>query len=352
MAVIQILPARNEKDEEVNKLRVRVISESEFTVQGHGVHTAYVELTNALKTLAGIDVAINKRGKFDITHIHTVGGYALWYLLFGSGKKVISAHIVPDSLVGSLIGANYWSPLAHTYLRWFYNRADLVLAVSEETKRDLVAMGVTKRIEVLHNTIDTSRYSRAPGDREKARTELGLPDDGVMVVGAGQIQPRKRVDLLVEAALALPEVTFVWVGGMPFKRAAAGYSKMDALIKSPPKNVVFPGILPLEKMREYYLASNIFMLPSDQETFGMVVVEAAAAGLPVVLRDIPDYDETFRDSAVMVPAGEFAPAIQKLIDDEDYYDVMVQAARRIAERFDSGYGAQRLVELYRSLFKS
>ena len=331
----------------MSTLKVRVVSESEFTVQGHGVHTAYVELTNALRSVPGVDVAVNKRGTFDVTHLHTVGSYALWYLLFGSGKKVVSAHIVPDSLVGSLIGANYWLPLARNYLRWFYNRADLVLAVSEETRRDLQEIGVTKPIEILHNTIDTAQYHRAPGDREKARTELGLPSDGAMVVGAGQIQPRKRIDIFVEAALALPEITFVWVGGMPFKRAAADYSKMDTIIKNPPKNVIFPGILPLEKMREYYLASDVFMLPSDQETFGMVVVEAAASGLPVVLRDIPDYDETFRADAVMVPAGEFAPAIKKLIDDETYYDTMVRASAHIAERFDSKAGAQRLVELYR-----
>jgi 1,2-diacylglycerol-3-alpha-glucose alpha-1,2-galactosyltransferase len=304
---------------------------------------------NALKSVADVEVVGNKRGKFDITHLHTVGSYALWYLLFGSGKKVVSAHIVPDSLVGSLVGAELWLPLARVYLRWFYNRADLVLAVSDETRRDLEGIGVVKPIEVLHNTIDTQWYARKPGDREKARTELGLPDEGVFVIGAGQIQPRKRLDIFVETALALPDITFIWVGGMPFKRAAAGYSQMDALVKSPPENVIFPGMLPLEKMREYYHASDIFMMPSDQETFGLVAVEAAASGLPVVLRDIPDYDETFRDDAVMVPAGEFAPAIKKLAEDEAYYDVMVKASRRIAERFDSKAGAERLIDLYQDL---
>ena len=328
---------------------VRVISESEFTVQGHGVHTAYVELTKALRGQDEIDIIVNSRGDATITHLHTVGMFSLWHLLFSSGKKVISAHVVPDSFVGSLIGAKYWLPLASAYLKWFYNRADLVLAVSEETKAVLEKLGVTKRIEVFHNVIDTSRYTRHDGDRTAARQKLGLPEKGAIVIGAGQVQPRKRVDSFVDAARKLPDVTFIWVGGMPFKKAAADYGKMRDMIDTAPQNVLFPGILPLDKMKDYYLASDIFMLPSDQETFGLVVLEAAAAGLPVVLRDIPDYDGTFRADAVMVSGEEFAAAIRKLADDPEYYADMAKAAGNIAERFDSERGAKRLIELYESL---
>ena len=54
-------------------IKVTMVSESEFTVQGHGVHTAYVELTNALKKRADVEVVVNQFGESDITHIHTVG---------------------------------------------------------------------------------------------------------------------------------------------------------------------------------------------------------------------------------------------------------------------------------------
>jgi 1,2-diacylglycerol-3-alpha-glucose alpha-1,2-galactosyltransferase len=329
--------------------RVKVISESEFTVQGHGVHTAYVELTNALRKLPDVSVTVNHRGQADVTHIHTVGAYALVYLLFGSGKKVVTAHVVPDSFVGSLIGAKFWLPYAKIYLRWFYNRADMVLAVSEETRSDLQKLGVKKPIEIFHNVIDTNRYTRHDGDRKTARKTLDLPVNSPIVIGAGQVQPRKRIDSFVDAAKQLPQVTFVWVGGMPFKNVAAEHGKMQHMIDTAPSNVVFPGMLHLDKMREYYLASDIFMLRSDQETFGLVVVEAAAAGLPIVLRDIPDYNETFRNDSVMVPADEFAPAIQKLIDDKTYYEAMSRSALRIAERFDSVKGAKSLLELYKTL---
>lgn len=330
-------------------MKVRVISESEFTVQGHGVHTAYFELTNALKQVDGVEVIVNQRGKVDVTHFHTVGMYSLLYLLFGSGKKVVSAHVVPESFVGSLVGTKYWLPLATMYLRWFYNHADLVLAVSDKTKEDLEKLSVTKPIVVFHNVIDTSRYLAHPGDRQSARKALGLTPEGIIVISAGQVQPRKRVDSFIKTAKALPEITFIWVGGMPFGKAAAQSGKMERMIRTSPPNVIFPGILPLEKMRDYYHAANIFMLPSDQETFGLVVVEAAAAGLPIVLRDIPDYDETFRVDSVMSSETGFARAIQKLVTDKKYYYDMQNHAGQIAARFDSRAGAKKIVQYYREL---
>lgn len=331
------------------KLRITMVSESEFTVQGHGVHTAYQELTTALQRRPDVEVAVNRFGPADITHLHTIGAYSLAHLLSGGGKKVISAHVTPDSFVGSLIGAKYWQPFAKIYLRWFYNRGDLVFAVSEKTKHDLNALGVHKPIEVFHNIIDTKKYENDASTKAQARRALDIPPEAFVVVGAGQVQPRKRVDSMVAMAKALPDVRFIWVGGMPFKRAAANYAQMQQMIEGAPENFICTDVVPHEHVRQYLQASDVFILPSEQETFGLVVVEAAAAGLPVVLRDLPDYDETFRGDAVMCSEAEFVPAIQKLREDTAHREAMAAAARRIARRFDSAAGAAAAVASYRRL---
>ena len=60
------------------RIKVNVVSESEFTVKGHGVHTAYVELANALAKRKDIELSINSKSSFvDIVHVHTVGFFAL-----------------------------------------------------------------------------------------------------------------------------------------------------------------------------------------------------------------------------------------------------------------------------------
>ena len=333
-------------------IKVTMVSESEFTVQGHGVHTAYVELTNALKKRDDVEVTVNQFAKSDITHLHTVGLYALRHLLFGSSKKVVSAHIVPDSLVGSLVGARLWLPLAKLYLRWFYNRADLLFAVSDETKRSLEKLGVVKPIEIAYNLIDTSHYETAPSDKITARKKLGIAEDAWVVVGSGQVQPRKRVDGFVLAARELPEMNFIWVGGMPFGKLAADHTAMQHMIDAAPDNFHCTGVVEHKAVKQYYQAADVFWLPSEQETFGLVVVEAAAAGLPVVLRDIQDYDETFRGCAVMVAEDEVVPALEHLRHDKKAYEEAQKLSVKIAKRFDSVAGAKRVVASYEKLLKS
>lgn len=330
-------------------MRVRVISESQFSVKGHGVHTAFVEHVNALKSRADVEVLTNAFGRCDITHFHTVGLYSLLHLVGNKSKKVISAHVVPASLVGSLVGAKVWLPLASAYLRWFYNRADVVLAVSDETKRELEQLGVKRPITVVYNTIDTSKYATTAADRITARETLSIPAEAWVVVGAGQVQPRKRVDDFVKVARELPDVRFIWVGGMPFGKLAAENSAMNKLVKSAPQNVTFTGVVEHELVKQYYRAANVFWLPSEQETFGLVVVEAAATGLPVLLRSIDDYRETFAPHALMVSVDKTAGMIDMLRNDQSFYVQAAAHAAEIARQFDSETGAETLIAVYRRL---
>jgi len=335
-------------------VKISMISESEFTVKGHGVHTAFVELTNALRRYTDVEVQVNHEAKrtVDITHIHTIGTFALRRLLFDRSKKVVSAHIVPASLVGSLVGARLWLPFARWYLRWFYNRADLVLAVSDETRRELQAIGVKKPIEVVYNLVDTTKYKTTAVDKRQARERLGIKPDAWVVVGAGQVQPRKRIDSFIEAAKKLPGMQFVWVGGMPFGKLAAESAAMQRLIDTAPANVTFTGIVELEDVCQHYQAADVFWLPSDQETFGLVIVEAAAVGLPVVLRDIPDYAETFADNAILVKEPDTANMLELLRTDKTFYKKAAAQSARIATRYDAKAGAQRITQIYQGLLKT
>lgn len=337
----------------MSKLRVSQISESEFTVQGHGVHTAFVELTNALKKRSDVEVFTNKNTPegVDIMHIHTVGGFALRKLLSGKSKKVVSAHVVPASFVGSLVGAKFWLPYAKAYLRWFYNRADLVLAVSDETKRELKKLGVKKPIEIVYNLVDTSQYVTTDTDKTNARKKLGIEPDEWVVVGSGQVQPRKRVDDFVDAARQMPDTRFIWVGGMPFGRVAADFAAMQRMMDAAPSNVLFTGVVDLAEVKQYYQASDLFWLPSEQETFGLVVVEAAAVGLPVLLRDIPDYKETFASDALLYKPGQEAGMIKMLRDDAKFYAEAKRHSVHIAKRYDSVAGADNIVALYQQLIQ-
>lgn len=339
-------------------MRINMVSESEISVRGHGVHTAYIELVKVLSDQPGFDVIKNhflSHVKADITHIHTVGLPSLAKLLWGDGKKVVSAHIVPDSLVGSIALAKYWLPVAKVYLGFFYRKADKVVAVSQYTANNLQKeLGVdSSKIEIIDNTIDTTYYRSDDTKRSKARLALGFKEQDFIVIGNGQVQPRKRFDVFVDVARQLPDVKFVWVGGIPFKHAASDYKKMQELIKNAPDNVKVTGVVELSAVRLYLQAGDALLFPSMQETFGLAIVEAAAAGLPVVVRDISDYDKTFGDNVIRCKTdGDFVSSIKKLKNDDEFYKDYKAKSLTIAKKFDSRQGVKRVVAMYEELVRA
>ncbi len=340
----------------MKKLTVNIVSESVSSVQGHGVHTAYIETIRALKKYTDVKVVegrIGERVDSDVVHLHTIGSRVWSKLLQRGPKKVVSAHVVPDSFVGSLIMAKYWRFAASWYMWWFYNRADLLLAVSEEAKQDLIKIGVKRPIEIMHNFIDTTKYAKPTTPRHDIRKSLGIPDDAFVVIGAGQVQPRKRTDDFVSAAKKLPNVHFVWVGGIPFGMIAADNAGMKKMMDNKTANMHFAGIVPLEDMSSYYHAADLFWLPSEQETFGLVVIEAAASGLPILLRDIPDYADTFGAGALYATnVAGFVEKIESIRDDKVLRKTWQTHAKTIAQRFDSKTAAKQLADIYRRVVEN
>jgi len=338
----------------MQKIRVNMVSESDISVQGHGVHTAYEEMAGALEKRDDIELIRGEFGRTvdcDIVHSHTIGP-ATWRKLLQRGpKKVVSAHVVPASLVGSIVLVKYWLPLMTRYMRWYYNKADKVLAVSgkvaEVLERDLRVP--REKIETFYNTVEMSRYASTTEEKAVARKKLNFKKDEFIVLGVGQVQPRKRLDVFVKMAHELPDVTFVWVGGIPFKKLGADYNAMQELMASAPENLKLPGILPHDQVADYLAAADAFCLPAEQENHPMCVLEAAGAGLPIVLRDIPEYDDTFKRDAWRCDDTQFTDAIKQLKNNKATYKKWRQKAALIAKRFDSSAAAERLVQLYKSI---
>ncbi|KUG59424.1 hypothetical protein AVL62_07070 [Serinicoccus chungangensis] len=335
-------------------LVVNMASESDISVQGHGVHSAYVEMARALERRDDVEVVrgvYGRRVDCDVYHLHTVG-WAVWpKLLDPRAPTVVSAHVVPDSLVGSLRWARAWRPLARWYLRWFYGRADRVLAVSEAVARTLEhELGVpAERVETLPNTVDTTAFVTDRTARALERRRLGVDPGAFMVLGVGQVQPRKRVDVFVRLAREHPDVRSVWVGGIPFGRLGAQPAAMQRLMQDAPGNLHFTGALPREEVTAYLRAADVFCLPAEQENHPVCVLEAAAAGLPLVVRDLREYDDTFGADVLRCDEDGFGAALTSLRTDPARSAAEHRGAARIAARSGSASAAERLAGLYREL---
>lgn len=336
------------------KITVNMVSESDISIQGHGVHTAYIEMAEALEARSDVNVI---RGDFgyvtdcDVVHVHSIGSRTYRKLFQKHTPRVISAHVVPASFIGSIVLAKYWLFFMRWYLRWFYARAEKVLAVSQTVAESLHnELGVPhEKIEVFYNTINMAKYKADASSKKSARKELKIDPKSFVVVGNGQVQPRKRLDVFVKMAKALPNIQFVWVGGIPFKHLGADYSAMQSLMKKLPKNMTITGVVPHHSVKSYLAAADVFCLPAEQENHPMAVLEAAGSDLPIVLRDIPEYDDTFKHDAIRCNDDTFVDAVRRLRDDQKYYDATKKGTRKIASRFDSANAAAKLVVLYKDL---
>lgn len=336
----------------MKRLTVNLVSESAFTVQGHGVHTAFLEMTKILRERDDIRLLVNDKPQksTDITHIHTFGLFALRRLLARKGgKRIVSAHVVPDSLVGSLKGAGWWSKIFKYYLRWFYNRADVVIAVSPYTEGELVRLGVKRPVEVIPNSVDIKAMHSSANERHDIRQSLGIADDKFVVVGSGQVQPRKRFDEFIAVAKKLPDVQFIWIGGIPFKAAGADSGKLTRMMRTAPSNVLVTDVIPNDEARRCTKIGNLMFMPSEQETFGLSIIEGAAAGMPVLVRDIHDYDATFGNLVTRSGSTEFVGLIRRFQSDREFYNDGVRKSKQLAAKYDSAVIGDKLVKLYREV---
>jgi 1,2-diacylglycerol-3-alpha-glucose alpha-1,2-galactosyltransferase len=337
----------------MKKIKVNVLYATKS--KGHGVATAFTEMVRGLKKRDDVKVTINSWRKADIIHGHSPDPKSAIHLIFRRGKKVYTAHQVYGSMKGSIKGGKFVERLFFWYVRQaFYNRVDQIIAVSATSARILrEKMRVKTPITTIYNTIDMTSLTISPEKRQAARRKFGLLAEDFVVVGNGQLQPRKRVDTFAEMARRLPDCKFIWVGGLTFGALGADAGKMAKIVKDAPANLTWTDIVSLQTAREYLAAADVFLLPSDQENHPMSVLEAAGAGLPIVLRDIAEYDDTFRGDAMMAKDDkDFCQIIKNLCEDRQYYAAAKRGSAKIAERFDSRRGAEQFVALYQKLLKN
>lgn len=326
-----------------------VVSESAFTVRDHGVHTAFVEQVRALREL-GVDVRVNRPHPGHALVAHTPGPFAAACLKAAGDRAVAVAHVTPDTLRDSLRFEPRWRPLARGYLARFYGLAARVVAVSAGVREELVSLGVnSEHIHSIPNGIGPERF-RAPASAASARAaqdggRFGRP----LVIGVGQLQPRKGIEAFIATAAALPRYDFAWVGGRPFRSLTEAGPSLEAALAHPPANLRFTGRVSDDEVVAYYQAADVFLFPSRQENFGQVVIEAAAAGLPLVLSKLAVFAENFDDGAILASDGELAPAVRRLIEDPEHRRERIAAAAALAGRFTARHSAGALLELLAEL---
>jgi len=169
-----------------------------------------------------------------------------------------------------------WGILAkpiYRYLRYLHNRTHCTLVPTEQLRQQL--MGDFEHIEVLGRGVDTERFH--PRHRRLAlREQWGVSATARVVLYVGRLALEKNLPLALQAYDAMrqydPTLRFVLVGDGPLRQTLA-QARPD---------LIFTGVMRGHDLAEHYASADLFLFPSETETFGNVTLEALASGLAVV----------------------------------------------------------------------
>lgn len=218
--------------------------------------------------------------------------------------------------------------------------------------------GVTAR--VVPNGVDTTRYGTADASLSASLRERVGASDRPLLLAVGGIEPRKGSDTLVTALSTLvakrdPSPVLAVIGGHSFQDHRAYRERVLAMLEplglELGKDVVEVGSVPESEMAAWYGAADALTFPSVKEGFGLAILEAMAAGLPVVTSDLPVFQEWMvpgRD-ALFAPVGDadaLGSAITEVLDDEALRRRLISAGRDLVDEYSWESSACRHLEVY------
>jgi glycosyltransferase involved in cell wall biosynthesis len=210
-------------------------------------------------------------------------------------------------------------------------------AVRDDIRASLSSWPKT-RIETLYNRIDVDAVRSEQLSREEARAALGLPQDAWIVGNVGRLHPDKDQATLIRAfARALPGLP----GGSLLAIMGSGRLENDLRAQTVELGIAasarFLGQVPAG--RRYFRAFDVFALSSDCEPFGMVLLEAMTAGLPLICSDCGGGAEVVRGLGELFPFGD-ADALAECLVNSARRDVSEDYSSRVERRLRECFSDQ------------
>ncbi|MCX6405696.1 MAG: D-inositol-3-phosphate glycosyltransferase [Propionibacteriales bacterium] len=238
--------------------------------------------------------------------------------------------------------------------------ADRLVANTEEERRELLDLYAADpaRVDVVHPGVDLERFR--PGSRDEARAALGLRPDAAVLLFAGRIQPLKAPDVVLRAAADLllrdpalrDRLQVVVVGGASGSGLDRPTSLVDLAAELGIADVVrLEPAVTQDVLASWYAAADVVCVPSHNESFGLVAIEAQACGTPVVAARVGGLSTAVADgvSGVLVDGHDphdYADALHPLLTDRALRDDL--GAKAVAHASGFGWDAtvDRVLEVY------
>jgi len=314
-------------------MKVALYFESEKLIQTSGIGRAFYHQKMALES-AGVEYTTDTEDNFDILHINTVGITSTSEIESArkKGAKVIyHAHSTEEDFRNSFILSNQIAPFLRKHLIHLYSQADYIITPTAYSKKLLIDYGINVEIEDVSNGIDLNRFKYDEEKVKAFKNYFSIEDNQKVVISVGLYFERKGIQDFMEVAKYFPDIKFIWFGYTPM--ISIPKSVRD-LIHDHPRNVILPGYVKGPIIEGAYAAADCFFFPSYEETEGIVVLEALASKCPVLIRDIPVYEDwlVHNESCFKAHDNEgFVQIIRQIISGENFNPSIKENGYEIAK---------------------
>ncbi len=281
-----------------------------------------LEMLDYIQREGFTEVIISTPGPIGITalmaaktlHLRTVGIY----------------HTDFPQYVQILTNDHFMESLAWRYMHWFYGQLDLIYVNSEEYRRNWMERGIDgERIRILPRGLDTKLYH--PSRRDPAFwTKRGARPGEFILLYVGRVSVEKNLDVFAAAH------DLARAAGLPVRAAIVGHGVYAKTMEKLIPDAIFTGYLSGEPLAAAFASADAFVFPSVSDTFGNVVIEAQASGLPVIVSDQKGPQELVENGVTGfvtrgLDADDVAAAIGRLARDPALRTRISEAARKSVE---------------------
>ena len=293
----------------------------------------------------------------DIVHSHTpffMGDFALRLSRQHAIPLVFTYHTMFEQYVHFLPVQNEGTKrFMVKYAAGYANLTDQVIAPSESVRDILLKRGVKTPMEVVPTGVDLERFLKADGKAFRQRNQI--PIDAKVIGHAGRLAPEKNLEFLincmVDALKKDPKVHALIVGLGPAEKMIKDIFKQAGL----EKRLHLTGVLHYQHLVDAYFAMDVFAFTSLSETQGMVLVEAMAAGVPVVALDAPGARDIIKDYhngrlLSQMDQKSFVDAlIWALNRTPEELQTIKQVVRMTVQKYPIDVSAKRMLEIYEKI---
>lgn len=311
--------------------------------------SAPIPFRSEYRMALGLTPALRRRLEaFDPTVVHVatpdlLGRQALSFARARGTPVVASYHTRYEAYLKDY-GLAFLEELVGAWVRRFYAACDEVYVPSASMARHLAETGFADNVRLWPRGVDLVRFHPRQRD-ETWREALGVDAARPIIAFVGRLVREKRLDTLVDALGRLA------AAGIPHQALIVGEGPDRAILERALPTAVFTGFLTGEALARAYASADIFLFPSDTESFGNVTLEAMASGLPAVAADATGSRCLVenRVTGFLAAPGDgaaFAAALARLATDPDLRRGMGEAARLRSQAFSWDRAMAAILDRY------